>query len=375
MRKRPVTDLSRRSALGLSAAALAIAPAARAATVDAPHKALDRALTRIAFGSCANQAKDQPIWDAILDQKPDLFVFLGDNIYADTRDPRVMAAKYAALAAKPGFKRLRESTPLIAIWDDHDFGENDAGGDYPMKAESRRQFCDFWGEPADSVRRTRDGVYAAYVFGPEGQRVQIILPDLRWNRTPLVEKTFKGGYKAWAISHGLSGKETPGPYDRIPDLDATMIGEPQWAWLETQLAQPADLRIFGSSLQVLADFAGWESWINYARDHQRLFDAIRRQRADRLICISGDTHYAEVSRLDTNVPYPIWDITSSGLTEVWPVTPPNALRVSPVLRERNFGMIEIDWRGAAPVSTVTVHDEKGAVKITQVVETAGLKVS
>lgn len=373
-----MTDLSRRTALGLAAAAAAVAPAAQAAqtaTVDAPHAALDRPLTRIAWGSCANQDKDQPIWEAVLDAKPDLFVFLGDNIYADTRDPVVMARKYAALAAKPGFKRLRDSVPVVAIWDDHDFGENDAGADYPMKAESRRQFCDFWDEPADSVRRTRDGIHAAYVFGPQGRRVQVILPDLRWNRTPLTEKTFKGGYKAWAAARGLTGQPTPGPYDRNPDLAATMLGEPQWTWLHEQLRQPADLRILGSSLQVLADFAGWEGWINYANDHQRLFDAIRRANAGRLFCISGDTHYAEISRLTNNVPYPIWDFTSSGLTEVWPVTPPNALRVSPVLRERNFGLIQIDWSPPAPAVTVQIRDEKGAVKISQRVDTADLRMA
>src|SRR3989337_529307 len=48
-----------------------------------PHPVLDRSLTRIAFGSCAKQTKDQPIWDAVLAAKPDLFVFLGDNIYGD----------------------------------------------------------------------------------------------------------------------------------------------------------------------------------------------------------------------------------------------------------------------------------------------------
>ncbi|PLR28468.1 phosphodiesterase [Caulobacter zeae] len=373
-----MTDLSRRSALGLSAAALAVAPAAaqtpKVLGVDAPHPALDKPLTRIAFGSCAKQDKDQPIWEAIFATKPDLFMFLGDNIYADTRDPKVMAAKYAMLAAKPHFRRLRDEIPVVAIWDDHDFGENDAGGDYPMKAESRRQFCDFWGEPENSPRRTRDGVHAAYVFGPEGRRVQILLPDLRWNRTPLAEKTFKGGYKAWAVARGLQGKETPGPYDRIADQDATMIGEPQWAWLEAQLAQPADLRIFGSSLQVLADFAGWESWINYARDHQRLFEAIRRQRAERLFFVSGDTHYAEVSRLDLNVPYPMWDVTSSGLTEVWPVTPPNALRASAVLRERNFGLITIDWSPSAPKVTVEIRDEKGQVRISQAIDAGTLRM-
>ena len=47
--------------------------------------------------------------------------------------------------------------------------------------------------------------------------------------------------------------------------------------------------------------------------------------------------------LDLNTPYPIWDLTSSGLTEVWPVLPPNALRVGDALRENNFGLIDIDW--------------------------------
>lgn len=368
-----MTDLSRRTALGL-AAAMAVAPTARAEpAVDIAHPALDRPLTRIAFGSCAKQDKDQPIWEAVLAAKPDLFIFLGDNIYADTRDPAVMAAKYAMLAAKPGFRRLRETTPVIAIWDDHDFGENDGGADYPMKAESRRQFCDFWGEAATSPRRTREGIHAAYVFGPAGRRVQVILPDLRWNRTPL-QKLDGVDYKAWSDAKAAAGALVPGPYARNPDLGATMLGEAQWTWLEAQLRQPADLRILGSSLQVLADFAGWEGWINYARDHQRLLETIRDARADRLVCISGDTHYGEISRLDVNTPYPIWDITSSGLTEVWPVTPPNALRQGEVWRERNFGLIDIDWSTPAPKLRVEVRDETGVARLGVSIDTATLRV-
>ena len=103
------------------------------AAVPDPHPALDRTLSHIAFGSCAEAGKPQPVWDPILARKPDLFMFLGDNIYADTRDAAVMKQKYAELAAQPGFRRLRETTPLVAMWDDHDFGENDAGGDYPQK--------------------------------------------------------------------------------------------------------------------------------------------------------------------------------------------------------------------------------------------------
>ena len=134
--------------------------------------------------------------------------------------------------------------------------------------------------------------------------------------------------------------------------------------------------LFGrhSFVQYVADFAGWESWINYTGDHQRLLAAIRAARADRLICISSDTHYAEVSRLDLNAPYPIWDITSSGLTEVWHVTPPNALRVGEALRERNFGLLEVDWSGAAPKVRAQVRDEKGAPRLTAEIDTAKLIV-
>ena len=344
---------------------------ALASPADLSGRALPR---RIAFGSCARQDKPQPIWDAVLASEPDLFVFLGDNIYGDTRDPTVLRAKYAQLAAQPGFKRLRERVPVLATWDDHDFGENDAGADYPMKEESRRIFCDFWGEPADSPRRRRDGIYHAVEYGAAGQRLQILLPDLRFNRTPIRTRDLDGStYKNWSTRLEREGREVPGPYDREPDAKASMLGERQWQWLESELAKPADLRIFASSLQVVADFPGWEAWINYAQDHQRLIDTLRRQRASGLLCISGDTHYAEFSRLEVNVPYPLWDFTSSGLTETWPVTPPNARRVTDVLREANFGLLQIDWQGSRTQLEVEVRDVGGKVRLAQTLALSDLQ--
>lgn len=375
----PEDGLDRRTLLSaLAAAPMAGAPgllAAPAADRPAEDRVEPRILKRIAFGSCAHQDKEQPIWDAVLASRPDLFILLGDNIYADTRDPAVMAAKYQALAEKPGFRRLRATVPLLAVWDDHDYGENDAGADYPMKEEARRQFLDFWGEPADSVRRDRDGIYAAYRYGPKDRCVQIVLPDLRWNRTGLLPLELGGrDYEAWARAQQEAGKPVPGPYARNPGTDATMLGERQWAWLEGLLAQPADLRILGSSLQVVADFPGWEGWINFAQDHQRLLQAIRTRRANGLLCISGDTHYGELSRLDVNVPYPLWDLTSSGLTEVWPVLPPNARRVGAAWRAQNFGLIDIDWRGQATTVDLRLHDVEGTVRLTHKVALADLRV-
>jgi len=373
-------DPSRRSllrqSLALAGMAALAAPAGwvteREASSD-PHPALGRTLKRIAFGSCAEVDKPQPVWDPVLARKNDLFIFLGDNIYGDTHDMSVLSAKYAKFAAIPGVARLRATTPVVAMWDDHDFGENDAGGDYPMKERSREVFLDFWQEPANSPRRDRDGVYASYVFGPPGQRVQVILPDLRYNRTALTPREPVGtDYETWAKARVASGQPLPGPYVRNPDPKATMLGERQWQWLERQLAVPAELRLFGSSVQVLADFTGWESWANFAHDQQRLFDLIRRKRANGVVFLSGDIHYAELSRLDVNVPYTLWDLTSSGLTEEWRVPTPNANRASEVVSDANFGFVDVDWQGAATKLTLGIVDTAGRTRMTRDIELASL---
>lgn len=357
---------TRRDALALGAVAALPMPAFASAQPDL-HRLSATTLTKIAFGSCAKESKDQPIWEAVLATKPDLFIFLGDNVYLDTRDPQEMSTKYARLAAKPGFQRLRDTIPILAVWDDHDYGENDAGAEFPQKEIARQIFCDFWGEAATSPRRTRDGIYASHVFGRAGQVVQVIMPDLRFNRSEILKLDLGGKlYKDWERELIAAGKPVPGPYARNPDLKSSMLGEAQWAWLEAQLRVPADIRILASSLQVVADFPGWEAWINYAQDHQRLLDTIRRTGANGLICLSGDTHYGEISKLETNVPYPLWDFTSSGLTEVWHVLPPNALRQGEAFRDRNFGLITLDWRrrGATTIK-VELNNEEGIPQLAQ----------
>ncbi|MDX3899052.1 MAG: alkaline phosphatase D family protein [Sphingobium sp.] len=336
---------------GVAAASLAAVPPALAAP--------ERALTRIAFGSCAHQDKDQPIWDRVNAWKPELFIFLGDNIYGDTQDMAVMRAKYDKLAAKPGFRTLRATTPCIATWDDHDFGVNDGGSEYPMKAESKALFLEFWNEPADGFRRSHEGIYTSYMFGPKGRRVQIILPDNRTFRSPLM------GYSV--------EPRDKGQYIVNPDPQATMLGAAQWEWLEAELRRPADLRIFASSTQVLADAPGYEAWINFQADHQRLLDLIDFAQVENLVMISGDTHYAELSRLTDGVPYPLYDLTSSGLTQVWPVFGPNRNRIAKAPLMPNFGRISIDWNPVDPTVLLEVQMLDGEVAISQPVRLKDLR--
>ena len=98
----------------------------------------------IAFGSCANQNNPQPVLTKVNERHPDVFCWLGDNIYADTKNMKLMRKKYSKLGCKAEFRELNKETHFLAVWDDHDYGKNDAGKEYPMKEESKNIFLDFY---------------------------------------------------------------------------------------------------------------------------------------------------------------------------------------------------------------------------------------
>ncbi len=251
---------------------------------------------RIAFGSCARQGQDQPIWSAIEAKDPNLFLFIGDNIYGDTDDPAALREKYKQLGSKSQFESFRRRVPILPTWDDHDYGRNDAGREYPMKVESQAIFLDFFEVPDDSPRRRQEGVYHADIREWEGLRIQTILLDTRYFRSPLLK-----GWVGW-----------------LPDLspEATMLGAAQWAWLEEQLSRPADLRIIASSIQFLAPDHAYEKWLNFPLEHQRMLQLIAKTGAEGVVFVSGDRHLGEISVLKNSVvPYPVYDLTSSGMTD------------------------------------------------------------
>jgi len=305
----------------------------------------DAELTRIAFGSCADQNEPQPIWDAVLAADPELFVFLGDNVYGDTENMDELRAAYALLDAQPGYAKLKATVPIIAIWDDHDYGVNDGGWDYPQKAASKRIFLDFFGEPADSPRRKHAGVYTAYIYGPNGRRVQVILPDLRYFRSTLETQTRSLRMKATHV----------GPY--LPSDGGTYLGSAQWDWLDGVLLEPADLRILASSSQVLPEGGAWESWANFPAEKNRLLDSLGR--AGGTIIVSGDMHWAELSRFEAA--YPLIELTTSGLTKVWKGVGPNTHRVGAPYLGANFGLITINWE--EQTVRMEVRDVHGKARI------------
>jgi len=317
--------LSRR-AVAQFLATTALLPAGLASRTAPP-------LSRIAFGSCADQTRPQPIWDAILAYRPDLFIFAGDNVYGDFKDPDAAPLKlaYALTANIEGYTRLRTSVPHFAIWDDHDYGSNDGGSEFVHKAIAKEIFLEHWKASPDDIRRTREGVYDSHIIGPPGQRVQIVLLDTRWFRSPLKRTDQRGA---------------PGKERYLPDANPnkTMLGTAQWAWLADELRKPADLRLLVSSVQVLVEGHGWERWGNLPLERQKLFDTIREANAKGVIFVTGDRHIGALYHELVPGLYPLYEITSSGINKVFrnaKEAGPN--RLGDLLAAENFGTVEIDW--------------------------------
>lgn len=324
---------------------------------DGPPLPSDRkALTRILVGSCSEETQPIPILAAVARLKPELFLFIGDNVYGDATAgdmslPELKQA-YADLSINAYFSAFNMSTPLLATWDDHDYAAGDGGSDFPGKARSEQLFEAFWRDA--SLGGDHPGVYGARVFGPPGRRVQVILLDTRFFRSSLkrAEPPSPGGYA---------------PY--LPDSDPakTMLGEAQWAWLQGELRRPAEIRLLVSSVQVLADDHPFEGWKALPAEQARLYRTIRESGAKGVVLISGDRHVGALYRETGAAPYPLHELTTSSLNLPVATARPeqSSAQKGPVYRGVNFGMIEIDWPGRRLF--LTVRDVDGAPQRTSTV--------
>lgn len=285
--------------------------------------------TVIAFGSCNREDLPQPLWPVIARRNPNVFVWLGDDIYGDSDDMRVMRAKYAQQLANPGYREFTSKVPIVGTWDDHDYGLNDGGKEFTARAASQQAHLDFLGEPATSARRQQAGIHASYTYGEPGRRVKVILLDTRYHRDPI----------------GSNG---------------TILGEEQWRWLEKELRESdAQIHLIGSGIQVLAEEHRFEKWANFPAERERLLRLLADTRAPGVIFLSGDRHIAEISVIeDPRIGYPVFDVTSSGLTHTSPRrTEPNRHRSGPLAFDLNYGLVIADWQ--AQVVRLQVRGENG----------------
>ncbi len=268
---------------------------------------------RIGMIGCHRQDKPAPALSRYLQASPDILVWMGDNVYADTRDDITYIEKcYQRMASQTAFQKLKESIPFVVTWDDHDFGLNNEGKHYKLKDASRKLFRKFW-SMEEFIPADRDGIYHSRYFGKGDKRLQLIMLDTRYNRDDEGEQS-------------------------------DTLGEPQWKWLEQELQKPAKLRLIASGYQILLDREQkFETWSKFPAAKSRLFELIQNTKASGVIFMAGDQHYGEVSRHKNAIGYDAVEFMFSGINQEEPHVF-NSFRVSPVAHALNsYALIDIQW--------------------------------
>jgi alkaline phosphatase D len=306
----------------------------------------------VAFGSCNRTDLPQPLWPVIAKDKPDVWIWLGDNIYGDTDDMAVLESKYNQQFNLPGYSQFRAQVPtIIGTWDDHDYGRNDAGKEYPFKKESQQLALDFLQEPANTPRRKQEGIYASYEYKVGSKKVKVILLDDRYHQDEL-QRDERKAY--------------------IPAPTGDILGAAQWQWLTQQLTNStADVHIIGSGIQFLPQQHPYEKWANFPAARQRFLDLLVASKAKGVLLVSGDRHIGEISKITpAGMAYPVYEVTSSGLTHPSAnnTAEANQYRVGPLVNQKHYGLFRFREQGKKLLVTAQLKGEDGKPLTEQVME-------
>lgn len=293
---------------------------------------------RVAFGSCCRiqYDPDQRIWNVVRALEPDMFIWLGDNIYADSDQPAALADLYGRGRVVERLEPLLRSTPQLATWDDHDFGYNDSDGLSPYKQSALKVFRNFWANPGYGSGGD-PGVYCKQSFGG----VDFFILDGRYHRDPT---------------------------NRPDNASKTMLGAAQKAWLKRELkasSAPFKVLAVGGGWSSAENENGGDSWAVFMTERNEIFDFIRDEEITGVVCISGDSHMGELNCIPWSERggYDIYDFCSSPLAQMNAV---RNLRQTPEVRIRdawtrsvNVGLLRFHMAGGAPTLTYTLHDIMG----------------
>jgi len=279
-----------------------------------------KTLTTIVFGSCNRVDEAQPSWSDIAAENPDLWMWLGDSIYGDSEDIEVLRSKYRKQKEIPGYQNILDRMPVIGIWDDHDYGVNNGDETFPIKAASRDAFYDFLDIPMDSPMRNREGAYQSYEFASANKSIKIILLDTRYFKDPIQRKIRK----------------------YILDANNDMLGETQWQWLQSEMEGNYDLLIIANGVQVIPEEHPYEKWANYPTSRKRLLEMCFEAEG-KVIFLSGDRHFGEISQMTTSNGKILYEVTSSGMTHSYEELneESNKYRKGSITTQLNYGILQI----------------------------------
>ena len=251
----------------------------------------------IGFGSCIDQDLPQPIWSAIEAKNVDAFMFLGDNVYGDHPSGKLDKLRKSYISQSTKLPKWLNKKKVVSIWDDHDYGINDGGGDFKNKRESQKLFLDFWQIPENDPRHKRDGLYFNELIEIDGFKINLIVLDTRFFRSKL--------------------SSNKSPYIPTDNVDTTILGDEQWTWFKQVLNHDSDLILVLSSIQILATEHVFEKWDLFPHERLKMMKLLDSIETKSLI-ISGDRHKGGLYKKGSLI-----ELTSSSLNK-----PTTAARIS-----------------------------------------------
>jgi len=271
---------------------------------------------KFGLGSCLDQDYPQPIWTAIEAEQLNHFVFLGDNVYGDLPTGSLFKMKYAYKKQSSILPEFLNQMEIFPIWDDHDYGINDGGGDYKLKKDAKKMFLDFWEIPQNDIRHEREGIY----FSDEkiffDKKFKLIFLDTRYFRSKLIKANDS--------------------YIKNQDIEATILGKEQWDWLSSELKDDFDFLIVFSSIQILAKDHRFEKWSNFPKERNKLLNYLHEFRGKTLL-VSGDRHRGGIYKKNN-----LYEITASSLNKPGSYDfETDKYLFGKTFPEENYGTIEI----------------------------------
>ena len=271
---------------------------------------------KIGLGSCLDQDYPQPIWQSIKKEDLNYFIFLGDNVYGDTRYGSLRKMKSAYDKQKKVLPDFLNDISIFSIWDDHDFGINDGGADYRFKRQAQELYLDFWDITKDDDRSNREGIYFSKNEIFFNKKFKFIFLDTRFFRSK------------------LKGKKSN--YIENIEPDATILGNAQWTWLENELKSDFDFLFIFSSIQIIAKDHRFEKWSNFPIERAKLFELLE-QFNDKTILFSGDRHRAGIYRKNG-----IIEVTSSSMNKPGSsFNETDSYLIGKTYPQENYGVVEI----------------------------------
>jgi alkaline phosphatase D len=298
----------------------------------------------IATGSCTyinETAYDRPgkaygkqygIFESITNAQPDMMLWLGDNVYfreADWLSRSGILRRYTHSRSLPELQPLLQTGHHYAIWDDHDYGPNDALGSFPQKRLTREAFGLFWANNGYGLDG-QGGITGAFQFND----LHFFMLDNRWSRSSATSQT----------------------------VPPQMLGKAQIDWLVENLAYShAPFKIVAVGGQILNDAAVWENYANYPVEREYLLDRIAEEGIEGVVFLTGDRHHTELCRV-VHKGVTMYDLTISPLTsgthEDGDAATTNRVE-GKLYNKTNFGLLEVSGPGKARVLNMRVMDADG----------------